>query len=60
MREAVFFPLFFSRFSAGGILKVCPEDRVRYFPIALPFGESKLYYRELKRKFVTNPWEKRF
>jgi hypothetical protein len=53
MREAIFFPLFFSRALCGEISKVCLEDRVRFFPIALPFDESKLYYRELKRKFVT-------
>jgi hypothetical protein len=58
MRAAVFFPSFFSRaLCGGGIAKVCLEDRVKIFPIALPFDESKLYYRELKRKFVNNPWK---
>jgi hypothetical protein len=51
MREAVCFPSFFSRALCEGISKVCPEDRVRFFPIALPFDESKLYYWELKRNF---------
>jgi hypothetical protein len=51
MREAVFFSSFFSMALCGGISKFCPEDCVRFFPIAVPFDESKLYYWELKRNF---------
>jgi len=60
MREGCSPPPFFQGLSAWGILKVFPEDRVRFFTVALLSGESKLYYRELKRKFVNNPWKKVF